>query len=236
MINSIYSRLNYYRPLRWSNLTSESYRHLILLLFWPIFGILFFFVERGSITSNFHIVHCALDDIIPFCEYFLIPYLFWFIFICGIMLYSLLFDIDAFKNFMYYTIITYSITMLIYFLYPTAQQLRPVYFERNNIFTYLLGIFYELDTSTNVCPSLHVIGSVAVMHAAWNSRHFSTAAWRIVFLTATLLISISTVFLKQHSVIDVFAALPVCFLAYKAVYGEKFKAYITSMKAYGRVQ
>ena len=51
------------------------------------------------------------------------------------------------------------------------------------------------------------------MVSAWNSRHFHTPGWRIIFGAVTILISMSTVFLKQHSVLDVFAAVPVCILA-----------------------
>ena len=29
-------------------------------------------------TTHFHVIHTALDDRIPFCEYFIVPYLLWF--------------------------------------------------------------------------------------------------------------------------------------------------------------
>ena len=79
------------------------------------------------------------------------------------------------------------------------------------------GVGYLGNGATNVCPSIHVIGSVAVMVLAWNSRHFHTPGWRIIFGVVTILISMSTVFLKQHSILDVFAAIPVCILAYYVV-------------------
>ena len=90
-----------------------------------------------------------------------------------------------------------------------------------NIFTRFLAGFYQFDTNTNVCPSIHVIGSVAVMTCAWHSKHFSSKGWRIAFTATAVLISISTVFLKQHSILDVLAAIPVCLLAYYAVYGQR---------------
>ena len=93
-------------------------------------------------------------------------------------------------------------------------------FERDNIFTQFLAGLYQFDTNTNVCPSLHVIGSVAVMVSAWNSKHFHTPGWRIVFGVTAVLISVSTVFLKQHSVLDVFAAVPICIFAYYFAYGK----------------
>lgn len=83
---------------------------------------------------------------------------------------------------------------------------------------HVVQFLYGFDTNTNVCPSLHVVGSLAVMFAAWNSRHFSTLPWKIAFGIAAFLISISTIFLRQHSVLDLLAALPICFAAYYIVY------------------
>ena len=40
--------------------------------------------------------------------------------------------------------------------------------------------FYEFDTNTNVCPSIHVIGSVAILLCAWYSKHFRSTGWRVV--------------------------------------------------------
>lgn len=203
-----------YRQFRLNKLSTPEFEHLKYLAYWPVFGLLFLTVERLWVRERYYPVHCALDDAIPFCEYFLIPYLFWFVFLIGIHIYTLLFDTEGFKKLMRFIILTYSAAMLIYMIFPNCQELRPVEFQRDNVFTRLMAALYRFDTSTNVCPSIHVIGSVGVMLCAWHSKHFSTAGWRIAFGLAALLISVSTVFLKQHSVIDVLAALPICVAAY----------------------
>ena len=210
-----------YRNFRFSKLNTPEFQHLKYLVFWPIFGVLFLTVERLWIRDHYISIHCSLDDLIPFCEYFLIPYLFWFVFLIGMHLYTLLFDTESFKKLMRFIIVSYSLSMMIYIVFPNCQELRPLVFERDNLFTRFLAGFYQFDTNTNVCPSIHVIGSVAVMVSAWNSRHFHTPGWRIIFGVVTILISMSTVFLKQHSVLDVFAAVPVCILAYYAAYGRR---------------
>ena len=210
-----------YRNFRFGKLNTPEFAHLKYLLFWPIFGLMFLTVERLWIRDYYIPIHCPLDDMIPFCEYFLIPYLFWFVFLIGIHLYTLFFDTESFKKLMKFIIVSYSLAMLIYILFPNCQELRPLTFERDNIFTRFLSEFYQFDTNTNVLPSLHVIGSAAVMVSAWNSKHFHTPGWRIVFGVTAVLISVSTVFLKQHSVLDVFAAVPICILAYCVAYGER---------------
>ena len=210
-----------YRNFRFSKLNTPEFQHLKYLVFWPIFGVLFLIVERLWIRDHYTSIHCSLDDLIPFCEYFLIPYLFWFVLLIGMHLYALLFDTESFKKLMRFIIVSYSLAMMIYIVFPNCQELRPLVFERNNVFTRFLAGFYQFDTNTIVCPSIHVIGSVAVMVSAWNSRHFHTPGWRIIFGAVTILISMSTVFLKQHSVLDVFAAIPVCILAYYVVCGKR---------------
>ena len=203
-----------YRSFRFSKLGTNEFRHLKLLLFWPIFGFLFLYVERLSPINTYYPVSCAWDACIPFCEFFVIPYLFWFVYLIGMLLYTLLYDIDAFRKLMWFIIISFSIVSVIYFVFPTCQELRPVAFERDNPFTRFLYYFYQFDTNTNVCPSLHVIGSVAVWCASWCVEQFRTLPWRLFFGITALLICASTLFLKQHSVIDVIAAIPVCLIAY----------------------
>lgn len=203
-----------YRKFRFSKLNTPEFEHLKYLVYWPLFGLMFLTVERLWIRDWYYPVSCPLDDKIPFCEYFLIPYLFWFVFLVGIHIYTLLYDTESFKKLMKFIIVSYSITMLIYILFPNCQELRPMVFERDNIFTRFIKRFYQFDTNTNVCPSIHVTGSVAVMLCAWNSRHFHSAGWRITFCLTAFLISISTVFLKQHSLVDIIAAIPICVIAY----------------------
>lgn len=206
-----------YRKFRPGKLNTNEFRHLKLLLFWPIFGLLFAYVERFYPVKAYYVMHCPVDDLIPFNELFLIPYLFWFVFLVGMLLYTLLYDVDGFRRMMWFIIITYSAAIVIYLLFPTCQQLRPAIFERDNFLTRFMAWFYTFDTNTNVCPSIHVMGSLAVLAAAWHTPRFRTAGWRTAFAAAAVLICLSTVFLKQHSVLDVIAALPICLAAYLAV-------------------
>ena len=203
-----------YRNFRFSKISTPEYNHMKLLLYWPVFMLFFLYVERLSATVVYHPMHCALDDLIPFCEYFLIPYLFWFVYLIGMHIYTLLYDINAFRLLMRFIIVSYSLSMVIYLLFPTCQELRPVEFLRDNPFTRFLYYFYQFDTNTNVCPSLHVVGSVAVWLTSRRISRFQTMGWRFAFGTAAILICISTVFLKQHSVLDVLAAIPICLVAY----------------------
>lgn len=202
-----------YRAFRLRKLNTPEFSHVKLLLFWPLFGLCFLYLERFSPVTEFVAVHCALDDLIPFCELFLIPYLFWFVYLIGSLAYTFFFDIQSFRREMYFVILTYASTILIYCLFPTCQLLRPEIFPRDNLLTRFIAWYYAFDTNTNVCPSLHVIGSLAALVGLWDSPRFSSRKWRAASAVTAVLISISTVFMKQHSILDVFAALPICLAA-----------------------
>lgn len=199
-----------YRKLRPGNLNTEEFKHLKLLLFWPLYGFMFLFVERFYSVQFYTAIYCPLDEWIPFNEWFVIPYMFWFVYLTGSIVYTLFYDIEAFKKMSKFIIFTYSITIAIYLIWPTCQNLRPMSFERDNVLTRFMAAFYEFDTNTNVCPSLHVIGSFAAMYGLGSSKSFGSRRWKMVNIVITMLISLSTVFLKQHSILDVFAALPLC--------------------------
>lgn len=200
-----------YRGLRFNNITSPQYKHLLLLIYWPLYGLTFWFLERGW-KREYIPVECFIDDYIPFCEYFVFPYLLWFVFLFGIHAYTLLFDIEAFKKLMYFIILSYTATTIIFIVFPSMQQLRPTEFERDNFLVDFMKGFYEFDTNTNVLPSLHVVGSFAVLFASWNCKGLNRGYIRFIMAVQTILISISTVFLKQHSIIDVFVGLILVFL------------------------
>ena len=207
-----------FRNFTWDKLNTEEYSHLKLLLYWPVYGLMFYFVERVYDPGKYIVMHCALDDAIPFCEYFLIPYMFWFVYLIGTLAYTLFCDRDEFRRMMYFVIFTYSMTILIYLLFPSCQHLRPSEFARDNAFTRFIAYFYRFDTDTNVCPSLHVIGSFAACFALWNTERFAAKGWRAANVLCCVLICVSTVFMKQHSVLDVAAALPLCLAGYILCY------------------
>ena len=119
---------------------------------------------------------------------------------------------------MKFIILTYSAALLVFFLFPTCQHLRPAFFLRHDLLTRMIVSIYANDTNTNVCPSIHVIGSVAVWLAARDMEDLSPVLRKYAIPAMTILISASTVFLKQHSALDVLAALLVCAAAYPLVY------------------
>lgn len=207
------------QTFRLSRLKEPEFAHWKLLIFWPLFGAFFYIIEWVAPREGFHVMWCPLDDAIPFQESFLIPYVYWYILMVGAHAYTFFADAGAFRRLMYNIILTFGVSSVVFLVYPTCQELRPDSFERDNLLTRFMGWFYvNLDTSTNVCPSLHVCGSIAAAQALCDTERFRSRGWKAIHYGSAALICISTVFLKQHSVIDVVWGLVLSAVSWWLVY------------------
>ena len=174
---------------------------------------------EDTVTSRFTLIYSPLDSYIPFIEFFIIPYLLWFIYVAATWLYFFFTDRQDFYKFSALCIVGMTLFLIICTFFPNGLRLRPTVFPRDNIFVDLVKMVYSTDTPTNVLPSLHVYNSVACHIAIVHSKKLSANKW-ITNSSFVLCSSIvmSTVFLKQHSVIDVFAAFVIIYFAYIAIY------------------
>lgn len=194
-------------------------RHLSrIVLYFIVYLIGFFYIEQREV--DIHIIHTVLDDRIPFCSYFIIPYVMWFGYVAVTIVW---FAVFASKKNEYYqlsgTICSgASLFLLISFFYPNGQNLRPD-LTGGDIWTTAVQILYQIDTPTNILPSLHVFFSIACCIAILkNDTIRKHRIVRLFSVVLSILIILSTMFLKQHSVIDVALALVFNVFAYWLFY------------------
>lgn len=199
----------------------EKYNHAVWFLYVPLYLIWFAFIEQ-HVTSRFHIVHMILDDYIPFVEYFVVPYLLWFVYVCVTVLYFFFHNKEDFKKCCTFLFTGMTIFLIISTVYPNGTYLRPIVFPRDNVFTDLVKLVYAMDTPTNLFPSIHVYNSIGIHLALKNSEAFKN---RKGFLRASsvlcILIILSTMFLKQHSVFDVLTGMGLSFFMWLLVYAPE---------------
>lgn len=69
----------------------------------------------------------------------------------------------------------------------------------------MVAFLYETDTPTNVFPSIHVFNTAVVCSSVLKSAQKKRAKALNLLLSASIVLS--TVFLKQHSILDVAAGL-----------------------------
>jgi len=184
-----------------------KYMHILLPIVYGFLYLTAFDYVEKTVTTNFHIVHMRIDDYIPFCEIFIIPYMLWFAYVAVTVIAFM-----SLNRFDYYRLcimlgIGMTVFIIISFLFPNGHLLRPETFTRDNIFISITKYLYTIDTATNLFPSIHCYNSLAV-HAAINHNEVLRKKKWIPYSSLILCISIllSTVFLKQHSFFDVLTA------------------------------
>lgn len=195
------------------------YKHGVILSYFFIYLTWFFLLEHRTI--KYHVIHCRLDDLIPFNELFVIPYFLWFAYIFITVAYFLLTSKSDFYKCCAYLFTGMTICLFIYTIYPNGHHLRVDLdsLGRKNIFITVLSNLYQFDTATDVFPSIHVFNSVGALIAINKSERLHKIKWlQISVLILTVLICLSTVFLKQHSALDVFSALALNIVMYFIVY------------------
>ena len=181
----------------------------ISVCYFIFYFIAFFTLEQ--VLEPRYILHSPIDDLIPFCEWFIIPYAAWFFLIAGSLGYFLF---RSRKDYMRLCLLMYvgmTLCLLIYVIAPNGLNLR-VELTRDNWASRVVGMLQSVDTPTNVCPSIHVVVTLVIDMVVLRSETLK-GKWlaRGAITVLAVLICASTVFLKQHSVIDVFWGIVVAF-------------------------
>lgn len=191
-----------------SNLTTcFVWDNLKYLLWIPAYLAGYLLLEHRPV-STFWFTQLPIDTLIPFCEGFVVFYCIWFVLLVGTGLFLLLHDAPVFRRYMIFLGWTCLLSVVIWFLFPNAQALRPDVLPRENIFTAVIGLLYRADTCTNVFPSVHVVGSVGAALALCDYAYPRGKNWlRFSSVLLAGLICTSTVLIKQHALIDVAGGL-----------------------------
>lgn len=194
-----------------------EYKHfLILLLFIPL-QLFFVYCEKKVVPEYF--MYSKIDSYIPFVKEFIIPYLLWYIYMIFAFTYLGFCSKKDFYKLFAFIFLGMIISCIIYLIFPNAQNLRPVITDKD-VFSLIVKDIYTIDTPTNVAPSIHVINSIAVHSALTHYPKFrSCKRANLISFISCIIISFSTVFVKQHSIKDVLWAVVLSAILYFIIYG-----------------
>lgn len=170
-----------------------------LLMYIPVYLIWFVIVEHLSV-DDYYVSWLPLDDRIPFVPWFTAFYVMWYPYLLIPILYLYFRDARAFVRYGVYLVITLSVCLVTFMVFPNGQNLRPED-TGGGLWGWVLDMLYAADTNTNVLPSMHVVTCIGTCIAAFDSQCMRKARWPVLILG--VLISVSTLLVKQHSLLDV---------------------------------
>ena len=202
----------------------KKYKHAWVFTYFLIYLPWFYYLEK-TVTTNYTLIELPIDRQIPFIEYFIIPYFLWFPFVAVTVLYFFFKDKKEFYRLALISAIGMTLFLVISTVWPNGQALRPTYFETDNIFVDMVRKLYDTDTPTNIFPSIHVYNTLACFIAIRKSVHLKNIYWvqSLNWILSTLII-LSTVFLRQHSILDGIAAGVFIWIAYVFIYADEYKS------------
>lgn len=218
----------------------RKYKHLFPLAIFLIFYLTVFVYVENRPDYHMHLLASRFDHLIPFCEIFVIPYIIWFFYITfGVLFFGIVEkDRDQYYQLSTNLMIGMALFLVISLVWPNGHTLRPAVLPRDNIFTRLVIMIYSSDTSTNVFPSIHVFNTVAMHTAVRHSTTLKKHPWA-VRISGIIAVSIvlSTMFIKQHTVIDVVGAMGLNLVTWYLLYRQpQFLTYIHNRRIRSRVQ
>lgn len=195
----------------------KKYKHGLFFLYMFIYFPWFGYVER-TVTTEFHEIYMPLDDKIPFVEAFIVPYLLWFVYVAAFAIILFFKDSGEFTRLCIFLGVGMTVFLIVSTVYPNGHYLRPEVVGNESLLAPLVSTLYSADTSTNIMPSIHTYNSLAIGLAVIYSKHLKHLWVQIPSFILMVLIILSTVFLKQHSVWDVIGAFLLAFPMWLLLY------------------
>lgn len=193
-------------------------RHPVLFMGgYLVFYLICFTALERLIVQPQWVVHCRVDDWIPFVKYAIVPYFAWFLWVPATLFWLLL--TQPRQDFWRMCLPLFggmTLCILLCALIPNGVHLRPATLTGDDFFTQVVRGLWSVDTNTNVWPSIHAFNSmtVALSYQRWAKAKPAPWRWGVNGCMQLLNLSIlaSTVLLRQHSIIDLISGVVLAFI------------------------
>ena len=126
----------------------KQYKHALLpILYAPVYLLIFFYLEKKPV-SQIHVIEMSIDRKIPFCEYFVIPYYLWFLYVAATVITFVFLERKDYYKLCLTLGVGMTLFLIVSYVYPNGLQLRPTTFARDNFCVSLVKAMYATDTPT----------------------------------------------------------------------------------------
>ena len=168
----------------------------------PILGLVYKILNNNPREAV--ILSTDVDSMIPFLPVFILPYIIWYAFIFGYLVYFWYKDIRVYMKTLTLIVVGELICFLIYFFFQTTVP-RPK-LVGDGILIDLVGMIYSHDQPYNAFPSIHVLTTFAIILGSISIRNKHIIHSIFIPVMGSLII-LSTLFVKQHYILDMFASM-----------------------------
>jgi len=192
----------------------NKWKHLLGILSIPIQGLIYMGIA-SNIGPNIIFNYYWIDTQIPFVKWFIFPYISWM----PVLYLSFLYLAIKHRSLYWRTLLIYNISVMacnvIFWLFPTYVPRPDV--VGTDLASMLVNFIYQSDAPLNCFPSIHCLTSY-LLFITLKRGLVTKRSVKVFMYTLLWLIIISTVFTKQHALIDVFGGILFAELTYQLVH------------------
>ena len=205
------------------NFLYKRKKRILILLYFAIYLIFFYLIEHVWTNRHYHVLDLPFDHMIPFIPVFVLPYYLWFVYHVWALLPPFIDDEpDDYYRTAFALFSGMTVFIVVSIIFPSEQALRPTSLG-TDIFSKMVGAIYAADTPTNIMPSIHVYNALIANTAICRRSERMGRTWESALssILCTLII-LATVFIKQHTIVDLIGAA-VMYGVFYVVFFKKFR-------------
>lgn len=181
-----------------------------ILLIFGLNGLIYFLIKL--LISDYNLISLPIDGKIPFIQEFIYIYMIWYPFLIVSYFFLFKYNKDKYIRSIITICLSLPVLYLCFILYPTTVS-RPVVDSYNSITTFITYTVFKVDTPVNCFPSGHCLLCFILLFSVLFDEKL-TKCFRVICIFINILIIISTLFTKQHVIIDVIGAFVLAFIMY----------------------
>ena len=194
-------------------------KYLKVPIFLTGFQVILYFITKFFLREPY-VLNNRLDDLIPFVPLFIYLYVLWYILLFVVPMIYMKYDENALKKYIYINFLSVLICGIVFIIFPTTI-IRPE-FEVTNVTIWLLEMIYLMDTpAVNCFPSIHCL--ICFIFILCNIKSNIPNIYKHIINVLSILIVLSTFFIKQHVFVDALFSLIISITIYIWVTKKEIK-------------
>lgn len=204
-----------------------DFKVLFITISLVVFEAIIFFFTKPFI-QNPYVLGSSLDNKIPFVQHFIWIYVFWYFMLIAVPYYIAKKNMSSFYKYVTTFIITTLIAGIIFISFPNTVLRANI--QGTDIASKLVKVIYNLDDpGINCLPSIHCLYSFLFIFSIMDTKYKSPIWMKLIITILSILVVLSTLFIKQHVVYDAIAAFVIGIVVWITV--DKLKLYSNLSKS-----